>query len=129
VAQKGNSGLGVRRHYSYVTTFDGQFGTTRVTSFLDSPPATFHRTTVNVDAQNLDIRPILMAFRPLDPTMGHLLIDRAVTNGARVFYRGKSTFRLEERHDPLGWKTIVWIEPERDFLVTRSAPIPVEQFR
>jgi hypothetical protein len=60
-----------------------------------------------------------MAFRPLDPAMGHRLIDRAVTNLSRTFYRGKSTFLLEERHDPSGWKTILWIEPERDFIVTR----------
>ena len=58
-------------------------------------------------------------FRPLDAVMGHLLIDRAVTNLRRRFYRGKSIFLLEERHDPSGWKTVLWIEPERDFLVSR----------
>ncbi|HMI42491.1 MAG TPA: hypothetical protein VK516_02645, partial [Gemmatimonadaceae bacterium] len=73
----------------------------------------------NIDAQNLDTRPILMAFRPLDPVMGHRLIDRAITNLSRTFYRGKSTFLLEERHDPSGWKTLLWIEPERNFLVSR----------
>jgi hypothetical protein len=117
--QKGNRGLGVRRHYSYVSAFDGQAGTTRVTSFFDHPPATALQTTANVDAQNLDTRPILMAFRPLDPVMGHRLIDRAITNLSRSFYRGKSIFLLEERHDPSGWKTTLFIEPERDFLVSR----------
>src|SRR5882672_3367268 len=117
--QGGTRGLGVRRHYSYVGVFDGQTGTTRITSLLGSPPGTVTQTTANVDAQNLDTRPILMAFRPLDAAMGHRLIDRAVTNLARTFYRGKSTFLLEERHDPSGWKTILWIEPERNFLVSR----------
>jgi hypothetical protein len=117
--QGGNRGLGVRRHYSYVSVFDGQAGTTRVTSFFDHPPATTLQTTANVDAQNLDTRPILMAFRPLDPVMGHRLIDRAITNLSRSFYRGKSIFLLEERHDPTGWKTTLFIEPERDFLVSR----------
>lgn len=117
--QGGNRGLGVRRHYSYVSVFDGQVGTTRLSSFLDHPPATMLQTTANVDAQNLDARPILMAFRPLDPVMGHRLMDRAVTNESRTFYRGKSTFLLEERHDPSGWKTLLWIEPERNFLVSR----------
>jgi len=60
--------------------------------------------------------------------MGHLLIDRAITNERRTFYRGKSTFLLEERHDPSGWKTILWIEPERDFLVSRVA-VEFEQKR
>lgn len=60
-----------------------------------------------------------MTFRPLDSVMGHLLIDRAVTNLARTFYKGSSIFLLEERHDPSGWKTILWIEPERDFIVRR----------
>jgi hypothetical protein len=115
----GNRGLGVRRHYSYVSVFDGQAGTTRLNTFLEHPPGTVVRTTANLDAQNLDVRPILMAFRPLDVAMGHLLIDRAVTNLSRTFYKGKSTFLLEERHDPSGWKTILWIEPERDFLVSR----------
>ncbi|HYS97678.1 MAG TPA: hypothetical protein VEM94_04705 [Candidatus Dormibacteraeota bacterium] len=115
----GNRGLGVRRHYSYVSVFDGRSGTTRVTSFLDHPPGTIVRTTANVDAQNLDSRAILMAFRPLDPVMGHRLIDRAITNLSRTFYRGKSIFLLEERHDPSGWKTILFIEPERDFLISR----------
>jgi hypothetical protein len=120
VAQRGgNQGLGVRRQYSYVSVFDGQRGAIRLTSRLEHPPGTVHQTTANVDAQNLDGRAILMAFRPLDAVMGHLLIDRAVTNLARTFYRGKSTFLLEERHDPSGWKTILWIEPERDFLVSR----------
>ena len=117
--QGGNRGLGVRRHYSYVTVFDGRIGTTRLSSFLDHPPETITQTTANVDAQNLDTRPILMAFRPLDPVMGHRLIDRAITNLSRTFYRGKSTFLLEERHDPSGWKTLLWIEPERNFLVSR----------
>jgi hypothetical protein len=120
VARQGNNrGLGVRRHYSYLSVFDGASGATRITSFLDHPPGTVVRTTANADAQNLDVRPILMAFRPLDPVMGHQLIDRAVTNERRQFFRGKSIFLLEERHDPSGWKTIVWIEPERDFLVSR----------
>ena len=117
--QGGNRGLGVRRHYSYVTVFDGRIGTTRLSSFLDHPPETITQTTANVDAQNLDTRPILMAFRPLDPVMGHRLIDRAITNLSRTFYRGKSTFLLEERHDPSGWKTLLLIEPERNFLVSR----------
>ena len=120
VAQRGgNRGLGVRRNYSYVSVFDGHIGTTRLSSLLDHPPATMLQTTANVDAQNLDTRPILMALRSLDAVMGHRLIDRAITNLARTFYRGKSTFLLEERHDPSGWKTILWIEPERDFLVSR----------
>lgn len=114
-----NRGLGVRRHYQYVSVFDGQTGTTRITSRLGSPPPTVTQTTANVDAQNLDTRPILMAFRPLDAAMGHRLIDRAVTNLARTIYKGKSIFLLEERHDPSGWKTILWIEPERDFIVVR----------
>ncbi len=117
--QGGNRGLGVRRHYSYVSVFDGRIGTTRVSSLLDHPPPTNIQTTANVDAQNLDTRPILMAFRPLDAGMGHRLIDRAITNLSRTFYRGKSTFLLEERHDPSGWKTMLWIEPERNFLVSR----------
>jgi hypothetical protein len=115
----GNRGLGVRRHYSYVSVFNGQTGAVRLNSFLDHPPGTLLQATANVDAQNLDARPILMAFRPLDAAMGHRLIDRAITNLSRTFYRGKSTFLLEERHDPSGWKTILWIEPERDFLVSR----------
>lgn len=112
-------GLGVRRSYSYLSVFDGQVGKTTLTTRLDGPPPAAHQTTVNVDAQNLDTRAILLAFRPLDPAMGHLLLDRAVTNQMRQFYKGKSTFLLEERHDPSGWKTILWIEPERDFLISR----------
>jgi len=53
--------------------------------------------------------------------MGHLLIDRAITNERRAFYRGRSTFLFEERHDPSGWKTMLWVEPERGFLVSRYA--------
>ena len=112
-------GLGVHRHYTYVSVFDGARGEVRMTTFLDSPPPTVQPTTSNVDAQNLDLRPIMMALRPLDPVLGHLLVDRAVTNERRTFYRGKSIFLLEERHDPSGWKTILWIEPERDYLVSR----------
>ena len=112
-------GLGVHRHYTYVSLFDGQRGETRLTSALGSPPGTIVRNTANIDAQNLDTRPILLTFRPLDAQMGHLLIDRAITNLARTFYRGRSIFLLEERHDPSGWKTILWIDPERDFTVVR----------
>ena len=114
-----SDGLGVRRNYTYVSVFDGQTEKISLSSLTDSPPAAILQTVTNVDAQNLDARAILMALRPLDPVMGHLLIDRAVTNQERTFYRGKSTFLLEERHDPSGWKTILWIEPERDFLVSR----------
>ena len=112
-------GLGLRRNYSYVSVFDGQTGKTSLTSLIESPPPVISQTTTNVDAQNLDTRAILMAVRPLDPVMGHLLIDRAVTNERRRFYRGKSIFLFEERHDPSGWKTMLWVEPERDFLVSR----------
>jgi|GEM_PF-1660441 len=120
VASQGEQqGLGVRRHYAYLSVFDGQRGKTRLSSLTDSPPAAIIQGTANVDAQNLDTRAILMALRPLDPVMGHLLIERAVTNQVRTFYRGKSTMLLEERHDPSGWKTAVRIEPERGFLVSQ----------
>jgi hypothetical protein len=117
--QGDRQGLGVRRNYSYVSVFDGHTARIRLTSLLESPPETDQRVTWNVDAQNLDLRPILLAFRPFDPAMGDLLIDRAVTNRMRTIYRGKSTFILEERHDPSGWKTMMWLEPERNFLVSR----------
>jgi len=114
-------GLGVRRHYSYVSVFDGVRGETRISPLMDSPPASVIRSTANVDAQNLDTRAILLALRPLDATMGHLRMERAVTNERRFFYKNRSTFFLEERHDPSGWKTILWVEPERDFLISRMA--------
>ena len=115
----GNRGLGVHRHYTYVSAFDGRHTVRTLTTSLDGPPPTTLQSTANFDAQNLDGRPIMMALRPLDPVLGDLLLDRAVTNLVRTFYRGKSTFLLEERHDPSGWKTIRWIEPEREFLVSR----------
>jgi hypothetical protein len=114
-----NKGLGVRRNYSYLSVFDGQVGKTHLSSLTGTPPPVIRQEVSNMDAQNLDTRAILMAFRPLDSVMGHLLIDRAVTNRMRTIYRGKSTFLLEERHDSSGWKTVLWIEPERDFVVSR----------
>lgn len=111
--------LGPGKHYTYTSVFDGQTGAVRLQSLRESPPATTIRTTANVDAQTLDTRPILMTFRPLDPQMGHVLIDRAVTNQMRTFHRGQSTFLLEERFDPSGWKSIFRIEPERDFLISQ----------
>lgn len=114
-----SDGLGVRRKYAYLSVFDGAVGRTTITSLIESPPPAVRQVSMNVDAQNLDTRPILMAIRPLDPVMGHLLMDRAVTNERRSFYRGKSIFLLEERHDPSGWKTMLYIEPERDFLISR----------
>jgi hypothetical protein len=114
-----NQGLGERRHYSYLSVFNGQLGKNSLTSLTNSLPSVISQTITNVDAQNLDTRVILIAYRPLDPVMGHLLIDRAVTNRVRTFYKGKSIFILEEQRDPSGWKTLVWIEPERDFLVCR----------
>ena len=116
-----NRGLGVRRHYSYSSSYDGSRDEIRVTSLLASPPPAIQHFGGNIDAQNLDMRAIMLALRPLDSAMGHLLIDRAITNERRAFYRGRSTFLLEERHDPSGWKTILWIEPERDFVVSRLA--------
>lgn len=114
-------GLGLRRHYSYLSVFDGSGGRTTMTTLMDSPPPVTRRSAVNADAQTLDTRPLLFAFRPLDPVMGHLLLDRAVTNQMRSFYKGKSIFLLEEQMDPSGWKMILWIEPERDFIVVRIA--------
>ena len=112
-------GLGVARHYSYTSAFDGQKTTTRLSPKTGSPPDAVRESTGNVDAQTLDTRAIMMALRPLDPTLGSRLIDRAVTNNARSFHKGRSTFLLEERHDPSGWKMLLWIEPERAFLVSR----------
>lgn len=111
-------GLGERRHFSYLSVFDGQTGTTRLTPLTGTMPPVTSRTATNVDAQTLDTRLILMAFRPLDPAMGHVLIDRAVCNLRRFFYKRRSTMILEEQRDPWGWKTLMWIEPERDFIVT-----------
>lgn len=120
VAEGGdNTGLGVRRHYSYISVFDGQTGTVRLSDLTSSEPPVIRQTPANVDAQNLDARAIMMALRPLDPVMGHALIDRAVTNRMRIFYKGRSTMLLEEQHDPSGWKMLLWIEPERSFVVSR----------
>lgn len=121
-----NKGLGEGKHYSYTSIFDGQAGIIRLASLTNSPPPVISQTVTNVDAQNLDTRAILMTFRPLDPVMGHLLIDRAVTNQMRSFYNGKSTFLLEERRDPSGWKTILRLEPERGFIVNQFI-VPFEQ--
>jgi hypothetical protein len=126
-----NKGLGLGRHYLYVSTFDGVIGKwsldtvktpearagTKRTSENEFPEPLNDQSTANIDAQNLDTRAILMAFRPLDPAMGHTRVDRAVTNLVRTIYEGKSTFLLEESHDPSGWKMILRIEPERDFIV------------
>ena len=117
--RKEESDLGVGRHYSYVSVFDGHVGSARLTSLTTSPPPAVRQVRTRVDAQNLDTRAILMALRPLDPVMGHQLMDRAVPNLGRRFYKGRSTMILEERHDPSGWKTSLWIEPERGFLVSR----------
>lgn len=114
-----NDGLGVRGHYTYESVFDGRTGATRLRSHLSTPPPSAIPSRWNVDAQNLDTRAILLTFRPLDRDMGLLLIDRAVTNQRRMFYKGRSTQLLEERHDPSHWKTILWVEPERDFLISR----------
>jgi len=119
-AEGDTTGNSERRHYSYAyeSVFDGRRNVARASSLNDTPGTTV-QTNDNPDAQNLDTRAILMALRPLDPILGDLLIDRAVPNLARTMYRGRSTFLLEERRDPLGWKTILWIEPERGFLVSR----------
>jgi hypothetical protein len=114
-----NNGLGVRRNYSYLSVFDGQISKVSLTSLIGTPPSAIRHVSANPDAQNLDTRVILLAFRPLDSTLGDLLIDRAVTNESRTFYKERSTFLLEERHDPSGWKMLLWIEPERDFLISR----------
>lgn len=114
-----DKGLGTRRNYSYVSVFDGQMGKAVLSSLTGSPPSTIHQGTMNIDGQNLDTRAILMALRPLDPVIGHLLLDRAVTGGGRRIYKGRSQGILEERHDPSGWKTGLWVEPERNCLVSR----------
>jgi hypothetical protein len=119
VPQGDNKGLGVRRNYSYISVFDGQVGKTRLTSLTGSPPLAIREAASNMDAQNLDTRPILMVLRPLDPVMGHLLLDRAVIPPGRFIYKGRSQITLEERHDPSGWKTNLWVDPERDFVVSR----------
>jgi hypothetical protein len=111
--------LGVGRHYRYVSVFDGREGRVYVTSMTNTPPPTARSVTTNEDAQDLDTRPIMMALRPLHRMMGHLLVERAVPNLGRNFYKGRSTMIIEERHDPSGWKTSLWIEPERTFLVSR----------
>lgn len=112
-------GLGSGKHYSYIGVFDGQAGKTTISSLTGSPPAVVRQIRENADAQNLDNRAIMLAMRPLDPVMGHLLVDRAVANQVRSFYKGRSIFLLEEQRDPSGWKTLVWVEPERNFLVSR----------
>jgi len=114
-----NQGLGPGSKYLYVSVFDGNMGKTYLSSLTNSPPAAINQTLGNVDAQNLDTRAIMMALRPLDPVMGHLLVDRALPNERRRFFNGRSTMILEERYDPSGWKTSLWIEPERNFLVNR----------
>jgi hypothetical protein len=112
-------GLGEGKHYRYESRFDGQRGRTRLTLLSDSMPPVVLPVASSVDAQNLDTRAILLAFRPLDSVMGDLLVERARTNQMRSFFRGRSRFILEERRDPSGWKTELSIEPERDFLVSR----------
>ena len=112
-------GLGVHRNYTYLTTYDGQRSVTRITTLLDAPPPAVMTSATSPDAQNLDLRPFFLLYRPFDAMLGDLLLDRAVTSGMRIFHEGRSTFWLEERHDPTGWKTLRRIEPERDFIVVQ----------
>lgn len=111
------------RRFTYASVFDGRTGTSRVTAVSREPgesvPDILSRGGANPDAQSLDTRPLLMTFRPLDPILGHPFLDRAVTNTSRFFYKDRSTMILEEWRDPAGWKMLMWLEPERDFIVTR----------
>jgi hypothetical protein len=116
-----NRGLGLARHYTYVSVFDGQRGETRLTALRNDEAPVIRPSAAPVDAQNLDTRAIMLAFRPLDRIMGSRHIDRAVTNLRRTFRQGRSTFLVEESHDPSGWKMILVVEPERDFLIVRIA--------
>jgi len=114
-----NTGYGEGKHYTHVSVFDGRATTTTLTRLDDNMPPAVLRADGNIEAQNLDTRPIMMALRPLDPVMGHRLIERAVPNFGRRVFKARSTMILEERRDPSGWKTSLWIEPERESLVNR----------
>ena len=112
------TGLGEGKHYTYTSVFDGQTGKVRILSLKISPVAPAIYNFSNPDTQTLDTRAIMMAFRPLDPALGHLLTERAVTNPARVIHRGHSSFLFEEQRDASGWKTIFRIRPESAFAVS-----------
>lgn len=116
---RASRGFGEGKHYSYVSVFDARTGTIRLTSLTCAPDPVVRQTATFPDAQNLDTRALMMAFRPLDPALGHLLFERAIPNQGRQFHRGRSTFLWEEQRDPSGWKTMMRIDPERGFLVCR----------
>lgn len=104
----------------YVSVFDGETAKTYQSSGITkSLVGSIRPEKKNIDAQNLDTRPILLTFRPLDPVMGYLPIGRAFTAYRRYKYKGRSIMAVEERHDSTGWKASLWIEPERDFIVRR----------
>jgi len=108
------SGAGRSAAYAYASVFDGHLGTTRVTSFFDHPPPLRSRHGERRRA-DLDTRPILMAFRAARSRPGTPAHRSRSPKPAADLHIASNPLLLEERHDP-PVETILFIEPERDFL-------------
>lgn len=67
------------------------------------------------------MRPVLLAIRPLDPNLGLLGAGRAAVTAGRdnSWRRMESLMVLELPRDADGWKTSLWLDPERDFVIRR----------
>lgn len=69
-------------------------------------------------AQDLPHRPLLLAFRPLDRTMGQPRLDRMRVARTEVF-RNRPLLVLEGPVDSAGWRSTLWLETARDYIVRR----------
>jgi hypothetical protein len=70
--------------------------------------------------QELWLRPILMAIRPLDRHLGMTGLGRGRVNPwYDPMYRGPPVLNFEEPVGRDGWKWSFWVDPARDYIIKR----------
>lgn len=71
-------------------------------------------------AQQLPLRPALLALRPFDRHHGLRGLPHAVVRGIKdSLYRGQALLIVTEPPDSAGWRFALWLDPTREFVVRR----------
>lgn len=118
------------RRAEYISVFDGiggkalwQYGTGK----KDHPTGSVRHEVYFLDAAAPDLRPLLMTYRALTPTLRCCDIREYSLTGRRAMVSGRSCLELQRQ--ARGGETVerLWIDPGRDYLVLRYTVIRKER--
>ena len=113
--------------------FDGKISKTLYIAggglFTAYPDGHIQRKPTHPDARNPQLRPILMAYRSMNPKFRAYEVEQFTIAGGTAMIRGRPCVELQRRTQAHQGAFVIrcWVDPKRDYLIVREMMVENDQ--